>query len=393
MLTASTINGSLLNLADRCFSLDELRQLRRSTHYYCPGCRERVVMKLGEKKIWHFAHQGSPPCEMEWERESNYHLTGKQQLYDWLREDRQDVQLEHVLIASNQRPDLFLPSSRTAIEFQCASIEASLLTKRSFDYNASNIHVTWILGAKRLKRLYSLIHTLSAMDWAAASNHRGSPAIYYYCPEERTFANLTIHYSLTPTKFICTTTYLSASTTSYFDLFKSHTPFTNHESMPIWFKQKQIWRQNPHGEKSFIYYFLRKRLYLSGKSIRFFPSEAGIPSSQNYWIETPSYLWQMWIIICFLSLIPQNKTFSMQSLINAFQQVIDATLIKVRNGPHNIQGEGVSAALKGYIDQLVRLKVLKEWDNERYEKLYQPEVHQQVEQCTKNDHEILGKLV
>ncbi|WLR59530.1 hypothetical protein LC071_20765 [Pseudalkalibacillus hwajinpoensis] len=83
----------------------------------------------------------------------------------------------------------------------------------------------------------------------------------------------------------------------------------------------------------------------------------------------------------------------MQSLINAFQQVIDATLIKVRNGPHNIQGEGVSAALKGYIDQLVRLKVLKEWDNERYEKLYQPEVHQQVEQCTKNDHEILGKLV
>ncbi|MCA0989979.1 competence protein CoiA [Pseudalkalibacillus hwajinpoensis] len=392
MLTAQTMNGNLLNLADRQYRLDELIQLRRSTSYFCPGCRQPVVMKLGEKRTWHFAHYGAHTCETQWERESNEHLTGKLQLYEWLKKDYSNVEVEYFLTKTNQRPDLFLPHSQTAIEYQCSSIDDKLLTKRTLSYESANIHVQWILSAKRLKRSYQSIYTMSSMDWAAASHHHRFPTIYYYCPVERKFATVLLHHSLTPTKFICSTLYTSALQTSYTPLF-TKLPDCKEQlhSYSIWLKQKKIWRQNPHGERSYAFFYLRKRLYAGGHSIRFFPSEAGIPSEDNYWIETPAYLWQTWILLCYLPTVHFHSGFTFQSLFHAFAQVISSGLILPRYCPAHI--DGIRAALKGYVKQLVRLKVLKEWDNERYEKLYQPTIHKQVEQCFHFDNLMHKKLI
>ncbi|WP_273850160.1 competence protein CoiA [Guptibacillus spartinae] len=389
MLTAETMNGTLLNLADQQYRLKELMQLRRSTSYFCPGCRQPVVMKLGHKRTWHFAHQGSPPCEALWERESNYHLTGKLQLYEWLNKEN-DVKVEHYLTKTNQRPDLFLPHAQTALEFQCSSIQATLLSERTSSYHEANIEVQWILSAKRLKRSYQSVYTMSSMEWASACHQHRYPTLYYYCPLERTFATVIIHQSLTPTKFICSAFYTPISTTSFNCLFKKLSVVKEKlNSHPIWLKQKLIWRQNPHGEKSFAYFYLRKLFYSKGHSIRFFPSEAGIPSENNYWIETPSYLWQTWILICYLPTIPRSFTF--HSLVQAFERVIPSGLFRTRSTPMHING--ISDALRGYVRQLVRLKVLKEWDNERYEKLYQPLIHRHSEESIQMDHIISKKLM
>ncbi|WP_347550712.1 competence protein CoiA family protein [Pseudalkalibacillus hwajinpoensis] len=77
MLTAITKEGILLNLADTNGGLNELRKLRSTREYFCPACGSRVIMKLGEKKIWHFSHHGKVPCLTNSEVESLYHLQGK----------------------------------------------------------------------------------------------------------------------------------------------------------------------------------------------------------------------------------------------------------------------------------------------------------------------------
>ncbi|MGA9287887.1 MAG: hypothetical protein WBV93_06000, partial [Anaerobacillus sp.] len=200
------------------------------------------------------------------------------------------------------------------------------------------------------------------------------------------------HYSLTSTKFICSTAYYFTSSTSLTELLNVHPAIPNPSSYhQIWFKQKQIWRTNPHGEKSFAYFFLRKLLYSQGRSIRMFPSEAGVPSSNNYWIETSPYLWQSWIIVCFLGNFSTGSSFTFHTLLKSFQQVLSFNLIKIRSDI-TATNEGVVSALKGYLKQLIRLKVLQERDNERYEKLYQPQLHCEVDQCVKRDEEVFRRL-
>ncbi len=392
MLTAIGSDGVLFNLADHKGGVNELRKLRSKFEYSCPVCGLKMIMKLGEKRIWHFAHEGSASCNERWEPESNYHLTGKQQLYEWLKKEHPDVKVECYLHASRQRPDLLLPTSKIAIEYQCSLINNSILLQRTNDYHRLGFDVYWILGAKRLKISYHQIQSIREMEWAATSIRQGLPTLLYYCPKEMKFALVTLHYSLTSTKFICTTAYYSSSSTSFTELLRVPSappnPYSHHQ---IWFKQKQIWRNNPHGEKSFAYFFLRKLFYSHGRSIRMFPSEAGIPSSENYWIETPPYLWQSWILVCFLGNISTGSSFTFNMLFTSFRQVIAINMIKIRRDG-TVTNKGIVSALKGYLRQLIRLKVLQEWDNERYEKLYQPQLNSEVKQCLKRDEEVSRRL-
>ncbi|TKD71886.1 competence protein CoiA [Pseudalkalibacillus hwajinpoensis] len=391
MLTALLKDGTLFNLADSTHVLKDLRKLR-SLDYFCPVCKERVIMKLGEKRVWHFAHYVSGICLSHWEPESNYHLSGKRQLYEWLKKDDPEVKLEYYLNSSKQRPDLLIPSRRIAIEYQCSSIDDRLLRQRTTDYGSLGYDVRWIFGARRFKSTYRYIHSISAMEWTAIHYTKHSPVLIYYCPDQKRFCFVTIFYTLTPTKTVCSTSYYSTSNLSLAQLLHFRpTPVTAIDHTTIWLKQKQIWRQNPHGEKSFAYFYLRKLFYSKGHTIRMFPSEAGIPSPYNYILETPPYLWQTWILVCFLPTIPQGNQFTFDNVFRSFQQIISINLIKVRKSLGE-ESSNVALALKGYLNQLIRLKVLKEWDNERYEKLYQPQIIREIERSHHLDSAILKRL-
>ncbi|MBN8207235.1 hypothetical protein JI666_00580 [Bacillus sp. NTK071] len=391
MLTALLKDGTRFNLADPTHVLKDLRKVR-SLHYFCPICKERVVMKLGEKRVWHFSHYAKDLCGGYWEPESNYHLSGKRQLYEWVKKDDPEVELEYYLNPSKQRPDLLLPSRRIAIEYQCSSIDERILKKRTTDYVSLGYDVRWIFGAKRLKSKYRYIHSISAMEWTAIHFVNDSPVLIYYCPEQKKFAFVTIYYSLTPTKTVCSTSYYSTSNLSLAQLlYYRPTPVNSIDHNIIWLKQKHIWRHNPHGEKSFAYFYLRKLFYSKGHSIRMFPCEAGVPSPYNYSLETPPYLWQTWILVCFLSTIPLGNQFTFDQVLRSFQQVISINLIRVRKSVGD-ECLNVTLALKGYINQLIRLKVLKARDNERYEKLYQPQINRVTDRCEDVDSTILKRL-
>lgn len=389
MLRAVSRNGTVFNFADHLEDVVTLKNLRKSTDFYCPSCKSSVVMKLGQKKIWHFAHRANTQCVDSWETESNDHLRGKEQLYQWLRKNHPDVEVETYLPKPRKRPDLFLKARNLAIEYQCSPIEESLLQHRTDSYFESGIDVWWILGKNRLKSKYRFIHSISSMEWAASKIVNETPFLVYYCPLNTRFYLVTPQYSLTPTKIICTNTIISPDKTSLAAIFKTPpTGLSFPQRDSIWLKQKQIWRTNPHGEKSYAFYYMRKIFYDKGRAIRLFPSEVGIPTTSNYWIETPPYLWQAWIVFVFLTKLPPHRTFTFPQLTTSFYELISRGIFKVRMDTYE---KGVTLALQGYLDQLIRLQVIRD-RGDRYEKMYQPLMNTIMETALENDKNILFDL-
>jgi len=137
-------------------ALDEDSRLVRASDfknqskYYCPACKEEVIFKNGLINQSHFSHRRSSICSSFSEGETAEHLKGKLLIYDWLKKERIDVELEAYLPELSQRPDLLIhqESERIAVEYQCSPIGRNKIISRTKGYLQNNIKVYWILGDK-----------------------------------------------------------------------------------------------------------------------------------------------------------------------------------------------------------------------------------------------------
>lgn len=63
MLVANTSDGKRLSLGEK-WGKSDLIGIRSKEKFHCPECSQEVVMKLGSKKIWHFAHLAGAAANM-----------------------------------------------------------------------------------------------------------------------------------------------------------------------------------------------------------------------------------------------------------------------------------------------------------------------------------------
>lgn len=125
-----------------------LKQLRKTTVFYCPQCKEPLQLKIGAIKIPHFAHQKNSSCDTTFsEGESYEHILGKQQLYTQLSQLGLSVRLEAYLPELKQRPDVLISKAnlRFALEFQCSTISSEMLQLRNEGYNSQQIIPIWLV--------------------------------------------------------------------------------------------------------------------------------------------------------------------------------------------------------------------------------------------------------
>lgn len=147
MLVALTEKKKLFQLTPSITETN-LRQLRQTTLFYCPQCKERLQLKIGQIKIPHFAHLKNSACESSFsEGESSAHLRGKQQLFTFFHRLGLPVELEPYLKKLQQRPDLLVETRQrsTAIEFQCSRISSDKFKERTIGYLENDIVPLWIL--------------------------------------------------------------------------------------------------------------------------------------------------------------------------------------------------------------------------------------------------------
>ncbi|MFP3919695.1 competence protein CoiA family protein [Lysinibacillus telephonicus] len=124
-----------------------LKQLRQTTKFYCPQCKQQLQFKIGTFKIPHFAHNSNSLCDKYFsERETERHLLGKEQLYQFFHSQHIDVQLEPYLQNLKQRPDLLIKEGghRFAVEFQCSPISLEKKEQRNTGYERDFISPIWI---------------------------------------------------------------------------------------------------------------------------------------------------------------------------------------------------------------------------------------------------------
>jgi len=168
-------------------SKGQINQLRNEA-FFCPQCKERVIIRAGPKTIPHFAHRSLTNCDHK-RGEGVYHQKGKLLLYNWLKKQNIFVQLEQYIQEIEQIPDLLITinDKRIALEFQCSTTSVNLIKARNEGYKKANIIPIWILGATLLKRYANEKFKMNL--FTSQFIHQFSTtlptSIFYFCPHTK----------------------------------------------------------------------------------------------------------------------------------------------------------------------------------------------------------------
>lgn len=136
------------------YTREDLQRYRRCMKFYCPQCQRPVHLKVGKYNIPHFAHPSKNNCaQLFAEGESQLHLQGKMQLFEWLKKIEHTVMLEPYLKELSQRPDLLVTCNprQVAIEFQCSTITHEKWLSRTLGYKKNAIQVLWLFQTPQKK--------------------------------------------------------------------------------------------------------------------------------------------------------------------------------------------------------------------------------------------------
>lgn len=114
--------------------------------FYCPACREQLILKQGRRIVAHFAHWPTASCEYTNEGESEEHRMAKREIRQALLQvpGVTDIRLERYL--REVRPDVsfVVNGQMVAIEIQLSQLSPEKIEGRTKAYARRNIAVLWM---------------------------------------------------------------------------------------------------------------------------------------------------------------------------------------------------------------------------------------------------------
>ncbi|WP_161974887.1 competence protein CoiA [Bacillus timonensis] len=392
MFVALRENGTYISLVEK-WKRSDLLELRSHELFYCPACQSKVQLKAGLKKTHHFAHLKGVECTVKTEPESEYHLEGKRQLFQWFQAQGYDVKLEPFLPEISQRPDLLVttPYTRFAIEYQCSQLDYSLFKKRSHSYKTEGIVPIWILGAKWFKRVSTHSVKLSPFQWlfATSFNQPVHPSILYYCPDTSTFVKLSNLQPFTTAEAFCSMYFYKEKEISFSELLNpDNRIFTLH---PIWARKKQKWRASYSFYNSTQLSSFLTTLYQNRIPPAHLPGEVGLPVRSGYWFHTPSMIWQMWILLDLLLRLRKGDPFFFSSIMEVISNRIASKEIEIRQLPLVFHTQ-YSLAVEEYLHVLVKAGNLKKMSKTKYEKIKDFTIPTSLDEASMMDEKMLASV-
>jgi competence CoiA-like predicted nuclease len=297
LLTAKTKTGKTICLGYD-YKRETLLYFRNREEFICPVCGEDLSLKLGNQRIYHFAHKKGSVCREIYENESVYHMEGKRQLYQWLIRQRIPSVLEYYDPEIKQRPDIMFKHNgmKYALEYQCSTLSEDVFLKRTQSYIQHGYIPLWIIGSKNIKSKRNSILSLSGFDYMfLRESNQHQFTIPSYCPEKRHFVILgSIQPYSTKNALAQVDTYPINSASLDGVL---HPKITNKIDIFQW---NQIveryninWSFHPSPEKKRFLY----EIYNHGLNLYLLPPEIGLPVPQSLHLLTPPTIWQTYIYI------------------------------------------------------------------------------------------------
>lgn len=383
MLTAISSQGTKIILP--LLSKKKIVQLKEHTSFYCSYCKEGVILKVGSRRIPHFAHQRTSSCSRAL-GEGAYHEQGKVDLYRWLVQQGYSVQLEVFLSEINQRPDLLLQlgKKRIAIEFQCASIPLKLLISRTNGYHQLGITPLWFLGGNRMKRSKNAELRITPTEFHYMQQFSSSlpTSLFFYCPNQKQLSTFQ-HILYTGTRHsIGSLRFYSLSNMSFVALFKQqvNNDSTLYNKWLIKAKERRLrFDQYPNSkQKQWLEWLYLKRL-----NTGLLPSVCYLPVFSQWKLNLPPWNWQS--RLCF-DVMQTKQSFSLSDC----QQLLHSYLHNMKEFPliytdHN--------PLMEYLSLLIQLEYIQENVKGRYQWVKKLQPHQSLEQAMKDDENVIRKLI
>jgi competence protein CoiA len=363
LLVAKNVKGEAIVL-DGSRTREELLHERELERFFCPCCKQPVQLKLGHKRMWHFAHRNNRSCPVELENESEYHMLGKLKLFQWLKAQQLAPQLEPFLQPIRQRPDILYADQKTvALEYQCSTIDKALLIKRTNRYKQANIDPIWILGGNRMKQAEHYVFSLTSFDWLFVKCILKSYCLLYFCPQAKNFIFLT---NLTP----FSSTHILAdlhqipiekTTNKLLTAFEARTATSRLWNK--WLAKKKRWRLTAHLIALKLPPELQSLLYTKRIPLGLVPSEAGQPLKSLIMIETPAIIWQTWLLLEMIDPLTVGCKIYFSDIYSWLIVKVKKRQIKIREFPFIKGSMKGSEPLMEYLERLVELQVLSRMNN------------------------------
>ncbi|WP_409291827.1 competence protein CoiA [Peribacillus sp. SCS-37] len=352
MLTVKNVDGTLFTITRRSEKIDI--EFLKKKEWYCPCCSQRVILKSGTKRISHFAHKKADACSISLEPESDYHLQGKLQLFEWLRNQGMRPELERYLKENNQRPDLYFEweGNQFAIEYQCSPLPYRLFRQRSLSYQQSGIVPVWIIGRKKLISYGSTLNKLTSFQWYFAQASEPYPSIISLCPFQKAFFRLGAITAYSPQISFAETEKLPLQKTPFIHLFQNNSSVTTRQVVN-WFKKLDSWKISAYKHAS-IHHPLYSAIYLNGLLPSSLPPFIGLPVPFGHHIETPAVEWQAYVYLDVLLKFEEGGPFKKSLIHEAFQRRITRRDVKLRELSSHGGHTGFQKPLDAFLDVLRR---------------------------------------
>ncbi|WP_210364557.1 competence protein CoiA family protein [Bacillus sp. REN3] len=378
MLIANRKSGEKLSLAER-WKKEELSAIRNKEKFYCPECNEEVILKLGSKRIWHFSHQAGSSCESQYERESDYHLSGKLKLFEWLVKQGIDAELEKFDPLVRQKPDIAFSwnGKKYALEYQCSVIPEELFIKRTVRYLENGYIPIWIAAGSLIKRAGAHTFSLSPFLYLFLRRTDGSWTFPAFCPITEQFIHLHSLLPVSSRRAIATPVVSSLSKSSIRHLIMP--TFPSKPFLKQWkaelqrFKARYMKYPSAYGDP-----FLRE-LYEHRLNIHSLPPEIGLPLFSGIYIETPSLIWQAYLYLDVFRYLKKGESVEYSDIRAAFLKRINRQQIRFRKLPNHQGGNG-GDVLDEYLLLLTELSILRKINPQRLKMIEERTVQLTVEE-------------
>ncbi|RXI98236.1 hypothetical protein DS745_18040 [Anaerobacillus alkaliphilus] len=393
MLVALTKDGTPFSLVAHQYEKKELLKFRGEKSFFCPACGQEVILKLGSKHAWHFAHKQALNCTVEMEGETLTHLDGKKLLFDWLFNQGLTVSLEPYLKDIKQRPDLLVTIHKKTyvIEFQCSNISPQIFYKRTETYQKNNYIPVWILGSNQLKRAYRNVYRLSSFHWLFAHTNLSSiqlPQIISFCPQSKNFLFLRNLLALSTSRTATTQVFIPLNKCTFQEFLTPGKPALDYVT---WSNTKQNWRiYSPKCSTAEL--FVRKLFLQKGLSFMLFSPTAGVPVPYHHFIETPTYIWQSWISIVFIFSRNIGESIHVNLVIRAFQTLVRKGIFHIRLLPLE-NNERSQQAIHEYLKFLVSENLLFTTDHQHYRILKEINFPRNLEEAARADRKVMEYFI
>lgn len=293
-------------------NINVLKQNKDS--YYCPSCKEKVILKIGEKVIAHFAHMANADCVAS-RGEGEYHKQGKLLLYEWLLKQNLNVELEKYLPDLDQQPDILLDLNgrKIAIEYQCSRVSSEEIISRTNGYKENDIQVIWILGMKLLKRIGAQLFKFDV--FSKTMLHQFTPqyplSIFYFCPESSNLIKIQNLSFLNNKYAVGKLKFHSLNRINIIELFKANF-LTQQELKNTWHREKKNFRVRRRGGLYGEELQWHQWLYLKKLYIEQLPSLIHLPITTNYRMNVASWNWQSRLLYEVIDPLRNGQSFSLE---------------------------------------------------------------------------------